>query len=41
MKYLLTFLIIVLIGSGIALSVIGIPAPVTETTINVPINVQN
>lgn len=40
MKYILTFLIIVLIGGGIALSFIGIPAPKSDMRIPIAINVS-
>jgi hypothetical protein len=40
MKYLLVFLIIVLVGAGVAFSFIGIPAPISELHIKLPVNVQ-
>lgn len=39
MKYLLTFLIVALVGGGIALSFVGIPAPKTEMRIPIAVNV--
>lgn len=40
MKYILTFLMIVLIGGGIALSFVGIPAPKSDMRIPIAINVS-
>jgi hypothetical protein len=40
MKYILTFLVIVIVGGGIALSLVGIPAPKSETRLPIAINVQ-
>jgi hypothetical protein len=41
MKYILTFLIIVVVGGGIALSLIGVPAPKADMHIPIAINVPN
>jgi hypothetical protein len=40
MKYLLTFLLIVVVGGGIALSMIGVPAPKSTMRIPIAINVK-
>lgn len=39
MKYILTFLLIVLVGGGVALALIGIPAPKSNVRIPISINV--
>lgn len=41
MKYILTFLIIVIVGGGIALSLIGVPAPKSDMRIPIAINAQD
>lgn len=41
MKYILTFLVIVIIGGGIALSLVGIPAPKSDMRLPIAINVQD
>ncbi|MDP3935867.1 MAG: hypothetical protein Q8Q56_02635 [Alphaproteobacteria bacterium] len=41
MKYILTFLVIVIIGGGIALSLVGIPAPKSDMSLPIAINVQD
>lgn len=41
MKYFLTFLVIVIVGGGIALSLVGIPAPKSEIRLPITINVQD
>ena len=41
MKYILTFFVIIIIGGGIALSLVGIPAPTSDMRIPIAIDVQN
>jgi hypothetical protein len=41
MKYILTFLVIVVVGGGIALSFVGIPAPTSEMRLPITLNVQD
>jgi hypothetical protein len=41
MKYALIFLLVVVVGGGIALSLMGIPAPKSEQRIPITVNVKN
>lgn len=41
MKYIFTFMVIVIIGGGIALSLVDIPAPKSDVRIPIAIDVQN
>lgn len=40
MKYIFTFLVIVIVGGGIALSLVGVPAPKSEVRIPITVNEQ-
>lgn len=41
MKYVLTFLVIVCVGGGVALSLVGVPAPKSDMRIPITLNDQN
>lgn len=39
MKYLLIFTAVVVVGGGVALSLVGVPAPKTDLNIPIAVNV--
>lgn len=41
MKYLLVFLLTVLVGGGIALSLVGVPSPKSDMRVPIQVNVQH